>query len=143
MPMPLTALWYRLKAHQNRGEWQQAAQLRETYDHLMQALPDATRQKLEGVSAVLRTELAFAHAMQSGDASGLSDELLPKAMAWTIPSLWPRCLALRALFAGDTVGAERLLDDTKRLAEQSMDRALSKSEASIRAHMLLLVTGTS
>jgi hypothetical protein len=46
MPKPLMALWYRLKAHQNRGEWLQAAQLQEAYDHLMQAVPDATKTRL-------------------------------------------------------------------------------------------------
>lgn len=36
MPMPLTARGYRLKAQQNRGEWRQTAQLRESYEQLMQ-----------------------------------------------------------------------------------------------------------
>ena len=138
IPMPLIALWYRLKAHQNRGEWQSAAQLRETYESLMQALPDTARPKMVAANAVLRTELAFAEAMQSGDASGLTDGLLPKATAWLVPSLWPRCLALRAILAGNIVEAERLLDETKRYAEQSMDKALPKSEALIRAYMLSL-----
>lgn len=87
MPMPLTALWYRLKAHQNRGEWTQAAQLQEAYDQLMQALPDATRTRLAPMGAYICTELAFSRAMQSRDAAALKDNLLPKALAWAVPSL--------------------------------------------------------
>jgi len=139
MPAPLTALWYRLKAHQNRGEWQQAAQLQEVYDRLMQGLPDAIRITLTRAYAALRTELAFSHAMHSRDATGLSDNLLPKAVAWTIPSLWPRCLALRALLTGDIASAKRLLDNVRQLAEQSIDKALPQSEAMIRTCMLSLV----
>ena len=90
------------------------------------------------MGALVRTELAFADAMLSGDASGLTDGLLPKATAWIVPTLWPRCLALRAMLAGDMTGAERLLDETKHFAEQSMDKALPKSEALIRAYMLSL-----
>jgi len=142
MPMPLTALWYRLKAHQNRGEWQQAAQLQEVYDQLTKALPDASKAHLAAAYAPLRTELAFSRAMQSRDAAGLSDNLLPKASAWTIPSLWPRCLALRALLIGEVATAQRLLDDVQRFAEQSMDKALPKSEAMIRTHMLPLAAGS-
>ena len=142
MPMPLMALWFRLKAYQNRGEWLQAAQLQEAYDQLMQAVPDATKATLDPTCAQLRTELAFSRAMQSRDAAALNDNLLPKAWAWTIPSLWPRCLALRALLHGDITNAQQLLDDVQRFADQSLDKALPKSEAMIRTHMLSLTTGS-
>jgi len=79
------------------------------------------------MGALVRTELAFADAMHSGNTSGLTDGLLPKATGWMFPARWPRCLALRAILARDITGAERLLDEAKRYAEQSMDKALPKS----------------
>jgi Zn-dependent protease len=140
MPTPFSALWYRLKAHQNRGEWLQAAQLQKTFDQLMEAIPKPTHAKLAASMAYLRTELAFSRAMQSRDAACLTDDLLPKALAWTVPTLWPRCLALRALLHGDVAAAQKLLDDVQHFAEQSMDKALPQSEVMIRRHMRALTT---
>lgn len=142
MPMPLTALWYRLKAHQNRGEWMQAAQLQEVYDRLMQGVSGTAKARLALLCACLRTELAFSLAMESRDAGALNDNLLPKALAWNAPSLWPRCLALRALLHGDIAKAHQLLDDVQRFADLSFDRALPKSEAMIRTHMLSSAAGS-
>jgi len=134
--MPLSALWYRLKGHQNRGEWLQAAQLQETYDQLMEGVPKPTKAKLVASSAYLRTELVFSRAMLSRDAACLTDDLLPKVLAWSVPTLLPRCLALRALLHGDIATALKLLDLVQRFAEQSMDKALPQSEAMIRRQML-------
>ena len=136
MPMPLSALWYRLKGHQNRGEWLLAAQLQETYDQLMEGVPKPTKAKLVASSAYLRTELVFSRAMLSRDAACLTDDLLPKVLAWSVPTLLPRCLALRALLHGDIATALKLLDLVQRFAEQSMDKALPQSEAMIRRQML-------
>ncbi|WP_158883738.1 M50 family metallopeptidase [Rhodanobacter sp. L36] len=136
MPAPLVALWYRVKAHQNRGEWQHAADLQASFDSMVQSLPEPVRIKLIGAFAQLRAELAFSRAMQNRDATGLSDNLLTKAQTWSAPSLWPRCLALRALLNGDTAHAHRQLDNAQKIAKQSMDKALPRSEAKIRAHML-------
>lgn len=55
--------------------------------------------------------------------------------------LRPRCIALRTLLDGKTVEAERLLDDARRLAEQSVDRSLARSEAMIRGRMLAALVG--
>lgn len=138
-PMPMVALWYRLKAHQNRGEWQQAAAAQAAFEQLSQALPPAMKRDLADFLACIRTELAFSRAMRDTDGGGLVDGLLPKQATWSAPVLWPRCLALRALLEGDRTKAQCLLDEVQQLAGQSLDRALAPSEALIRHRMLALV----
>lgn len=139
-PMPMVALWYRLKAHQNRGKWQQAAAGQAVFEQLLQELPPDLQRGLADFLACIRTELVFSRAMRDGDGSSLVNGLLSKQAAWSAPTLWPRCLALRALLGGDLTEAQRRLDEVQRLAGQSLDNALAPSEALIRSQMLALAS---
>ncbi len=138
-PMTIIALWYRLKAHQNRGQWSSAAGQQATFERLKQELPQKQRSSLGDLLACISTELAFSRAMRDHDGCHLSASPVSERTAWSSPALWPRCLALRALLDGDVTQGLRLLDETHRLADQSMDRSLVQSEALIRNGMLALV----
>lgn len=137
-PMPMVALWYRLKARQNRGEWEAAAAQQTRFEHLQAELTPALRSGLAEFLACIRTELAFSLAMRDRDAAGLMDNLLPEKSRWSAPALWPRCLALRALLEGHLAEGRRLLGEAQCVAEQSLDRALPLSEALIQRRMLAL-----
>lgn len=138
-PMPLVALWYRLKASQHRGEWQAAAEQQTVFERLHGELPPALRSGLAEFIACIRTELAFSSAMRDGDAGVVTDGLLSRATSWSAPTLRPRCLALRALLDGDPAEGQRLLDEVQCAARQSVDRALLVSEMLIQRQMLALM----
>lgn len=134
-PMRLVALWYRVKAHQNRGEWLEAASKKTALDDLVPSLDPAQASLLVGLIACIGTEIAFSQAMLSKDASVLTAPLLPPKVAWEMPALWPRCLALRAALAGDIEQCVASLAVSRRMAENAIDRALPASEQMIRASM--------
>lgn len=139
-PMPIVALWYRLKAQQNRGEWDTAAGEQVLFEQLQQELPRDVRSNLGEFLACIRTELAFSLAMRDRDGNHLQDGPMPQKTDWSAPCLWPRCLALRELLDGHTTEGLRLLDEAHRLAVQSLDQSLLPSEVLIRGHMLALAT---
>jgi hypothetical protein len=133
-PMPLIAMWYRLKALQHRGAWQAVAE-QDALDPLLEAMDGASRTACADLAALLRTEIAFSAALARRDAAGLYEELLPKRTAWYAPWLPLRCEALRAVLAGDLPRCLRALARSKRHAENAVDRSLPLSEAMIRAGM--------
>lgn len=134
-PMPLVALWYRLKAQQHRGDWESAAALQLRFEQLEESLPAEPRHRLADLLAGIRAELAFSRAVRDRDESHLRADLKLELTAWSLPVLRPRCLALRALLEGKTEEGERLLDEAHRLAALSVDRSLVRSEAMIRSQM--------
>jgi Zn-dependent protease len=140
-PMPVVALWYRLKAQQHRGEWEVAAGQQAKFEQLEQELSSELRSQLVELLICIRTELAFSRAIRDRDARHLNTDSVSEKTFWSCPTLWPRCLALRALLGGDVAEGQRLLDETLRRAAQSMDRSLAKSEAMIRSHMLAVLAG--
>ncbi|WP_266172157.1 site-2 protease family protein [Dyella subtropica] len=134
-PLPLVALWYRLKAHQNRGEWKEAVSMRATLDERLHAMDQTPASRPADLIAVIQTEIAFSQAMVTKDAAVLVDGLLPPKVAWDVPFLWPRCLALRAALAGDMARCVESLVVSRRYAENAIDQALPISERMIRASM--------
>lgn len=134
-PMPLVALWYRLKADQNRRDWARAVSRSVQFDLLVAAFDPASRAALPDLLATLRTELAFSQAMLTGDETGLTDDLLPASAAWVAPWLLPRCQALRASLRGDHAHCTHLLKLSERSAENAIDRALWRSEALLRGYI--------
>ncbi|SFS18853.1 Peptidase family M50 [Dyella sp. OK004] len=135
LPMPLVALWYRMKADQNKGDWQAAAGKQAALEALLLSMDRAQTTQLADLIACIRTEIAFSQAIVTRDATVLADDLLPPKTAWHAPSLWPRCLALRAALAGDVERCVASLALSKRYAENAVDRALPISEQMIRAFM--------
>ncbi|WP_266181904.1 M50 family metallopeptidase [Dyella humicola] len=134
-PMPLVALWYRLKADQNRGDWPSAVSRSAQFNALTAALDPARRMMLTELVATLRTELAFSEVMLTGDGTGLVDDLLPANAAWTSPWLLPRCQALCASLRGDQERCARLLEVSRRKAENAIDQALWQSETLLRGYV--------
>jgi Zn-dependent protease len=134
-PLPLEACWYRLKAAQNRGEWERAAAMADTLDALLAGWDAQESRAWRDWLAVTRTELAFSRAMHAHDADALAEDVLTSEAAWWQPHLRPRCQALRAALQGDREGYVRLLERSRRLADNAVDRALPISEGMIRADM--------
>lgn len=135
LPMPLVALWYRLKADQNRNNWARAVSRSTQFDVLAETLGPSGRAMLTELLATLRTELAFSKAMLTGDRTELADDLLPADAAWTAPWLLPRCQALSASLQGDQARCVQLLEVSKRSAEKAIDPALWQSEALLRRYI--------
>jgi len=138
VPMSLAALWYRLKADQNRGDWAQAITRGEQLKILSQTLTPAQITAFAETLATIRTELAFSQAMLSQDGSALTDDLLSPRAAWSAPWLQLRCHALSSALQGDRSSCEELLDISRRKAEKSIDRALPRSEALLRGYVLAI-----
>jgi hypothetical protein len=135
MPIPLAAAWYRLKAAQNRGDWEEALSQGEKFEKDLSSLSQVPR-SLHTLIALVRTEVAFSQVMATGELSTLRDELLPSDASRLTPSLWPRCLALRASLSGNQEESARLLAVSMEKAKQSPDLALAKSETILAAYVL-------
>ena len=134
----LFALWYRLKADQNRGDWALASSRQDAMDEALRQVDPSLLAALKDFLLLLRAELAFSRAMASHDGGGLSDDPIPPRLAWYIPYFRPRCLALRAALDGDEEGCERWLDSSRKHAERSNDAALALSEAMVAVHVRAL-----
>lgn len=81
-------------------------------------------------------ETAFSKSLATGAPETLRRIPLNANADWFAPHLWPRCQALIAAFAGDTVTRDRLLAESRRHAEDSIDRALVPSEVLMREAVL-------
>ena len=134
-PLSLIALWCRLKADQNRGDWVSAASRHNPFKAMEQALVPAQKTASSELLAMLRTEFAFSQAMLTGDGSELAKDALPTSVAWALPWLQPRCQALLASLHGDKARCSELLDISQSKAENSIDRALRSSEVVLREYV--------
>ena len=135
MPIPLAAAWYRLKAAQNRGDWEGALSQGEKFEKDLSSLSPVPR-SLHALIALVRTEVAFSRVMATGEWSALRDDLLSRDASRLVPSLWPRCLALRASLSGNQAESARLLAVSMEKAKQSPDLALAKSEVILAAYVV-------
>lgn len=81
-------------------------------------------------------ETAFSKSLATGSPETLRRIPLNANADWFAPHLWPRCQALIAAFAGDTVTRDRLLAESRRHVEDSIDRALVPSEALMKEAVL-------
>ena len=134
-PMQLIALWYRLKADQNRGDWASADSRRTELAALELALVPAQKAALSDLLATLRVEFAFSRAMLTADGDDLTKDPLPTKLASTLPWLQSRCDALAAALHGDKARCTELLKISQRKAENSIDKALWTSEAILRGYI--------
>lgn len=140
-PFSLVGAWYRLKAHQNRGEWEQAVAMRPGVETLLASANPKQHTALRSLIACIRTELAFAEAMHTRDAGVLADDLLPAYAAWEEPHLWPRCVALRAALAGDRESFAHWAAISRACTEDSIDESAAAGEAAVRRSMEALLEG--
>jgi hypothetical protein len=134
-PMPLLHQWFVLKARQNLGDFAGAAALEPEVDAAVKALPPTMVHGARNLVALLRTELRFSQTMAGLPFGSSPDPRSRRLLAWSAPSLFPRCEALVAFEAGDLATAERKLEQSRRHAEDSLDLALAISEARLHAAM--------
>ena len=136
--MPLVALWYRVKARQNDGDWARAAAMREVLDALLADRDPRELKALEELLDALSLEIEFSRAMSTGSANHLDANPLSPAATWTSPHLWPRCKALRSALAGDRAGCVHWLEESRRFADNAIDDALVASEQALRGRIARL-----
>ena len=129
--LPLFVSWMRLKAHQNRGEWREAAALQPEIAARLE--PFKGEHGMSTLRWIFAAELAFSEAMAGQGPSALRALVLDAGDAWSTPHLWPRCQALLAAIDGDVVQREGWLAESWAQATASLDRALPASEAGIHA----------
>jgi hypothetical protein len=132
-PGPLVALWYRLKARQNLGDWPGAAAMQGDLDTLLEDRSAAECAPIRPLIDCIRTEMAFSSAMHMRASTPLTDDLLPESSAWYAPHLWPRCQALKAVIEGNIPACRRWLERASALADNSVDASLPISERMIGA----------
>jgi hypothetical protein len=135
MPLPLVAVWYRLKAAQNRADWSGSLQMGERFEQMLHTW-DRSESELKPLIATVRAEVAFSSAMATGKPDPLHENLLTKDVRLLSPHFWPRCLALKALLSGAEDEAKRLLQRAMNEASRSVDLALAKSEAMLARYIM-------
>lgn len=135
MPVPLLAMWYRLKAAQNRADWEEALQAGERFEQMLSTW-NHPKTELESLIATIRAEVAFSSAMATGRPEALSENLVAKDVRQLCPHFWPRCLALKAFLDGAEEEAKRLLQRAMDEANRSVDLALAKSESMLGRYIM-------
>jgi hypothetical protein len=135
-PMPLLALYIRLRALLVQGRWQDAMDLGVAFQVHRSSLPETLQRALYELLRLMMVELSFAEAMVRRDASGLVDDLLVPRLRREYAGIWARCLALRALLAGDEEELRRQLTLGLEHAANSPDLSLEKEESQIQQCML-------
>ncbi|WP_152221689.1 site-2 protease family protein [Pseudomonas sp. SCB32] len=135
-PMPLVALYLRLRALQIQGRWQEAAALEVPFQVLRNALPEALQRPLFDMLRLIGAELAFVAAVSSGSAAGLFDELLPERLKREYASVWARCLAVRAAFGGEREECRRQLARAVASARRSPDLSQETEETRMCERLL-------
>ncbi|KJV27765.1 hypothetical protein VI08_17520 [Luteibacter yeojuensis] len=121
------AVWYAVKADQQRGEWAAAAA---QLDAWKAAIPAAKplRSALSDLTEQVRGEIAFAAAISQRDAALLPDKRALRAAGWGNPGLAPRCRAVVAWLDGDINAVIVATIEAMALADDCTDRSLKESE---------------
>lgn len=140
-PLPLLALYIRLRGLLVQGRWEDATAQHAVFQAQRTALPEAMLRPLYDLLRLMETELAFAQAMASRSDVGLFDELLPRRLQREYASIWARCLALRAALASDDGELRRQLERGLEHAALSPDLSMEKEEARIQQGMLRFLLG--
>lgn len=135
MPVPLVATWYRLKAAQNRADWEEALRVGERFEQMLSTW-NHPKPGLESLIANIRAEIAFSSAMATGKSEGLNESLITRDIRQLCPHLWLRFLALKAFLGGAEEEAKRLLERAMSEANRSVDLALARSEAMLGRHIM-------
>ncbi|KGI76674.1 site-2 protease family protein [Oleiagrimonas soli] len=133
-PMPFVALWYRVKAAQIRAAWSSVASLREQFEQMQAAYEPAQREALRELLQTLSIEIAFSEAMSARDPDYLPEEHEVARETWMSPHLGPRCLALRAALAGESVECTHQLRLSESFAENDVDISVRRGERLLRGY---------
>lgn len=132
--LPLSYEWYRLKASQNLGQWQDVAEWENAVNRQVAQVGDAALAQLSrALLPLLRAEIAFSRSMASGDAGYIEAVGLARDVQREAPHLMPRLRALAAGLRGDAARAASELELSRQAAETSIQVALRRSEARLRA----------
>jgi hypothetical protein len=134
MDESITGVWYAVKRHQQRGEWEQAVECGPKLEGLVPAHRFARSAYAEAIDAI-RAEIAFAAAVLHGDPALLPDAAALDRCRWGDPALSPRCAAWAAYRAGDHGAWRDAMALTMRLASRSADRSLLASERLIAGQL--------
>jgi Zn-dependent protease len=135
MPVPLLAMWYRIKAAQNRADWADALHIGKRFEEALRTW-GRPHYEFAALIAHIRAEVAFSSAMATGRHDMLSESLITKDLRQLCPYLWPRCLALKVFLDGALQEAEHLLRQAMNEANRSIDLALPKSEAMLARYIM-------
>jgi Zn-dependent protease len=129
---PVFRLWFRMKAHQNLGEWASAVEACDAFENEIEQMPADCVKQLDAFIRQIRTEAVFSAAMASGVLAEPLDRHIDRELDWHCPALRPRCRALMAALAGDCPATLRHLVASERKMARSLDLAWRVSEARIR-----------
>jgi hypothetical protein len=140
MPAPLMAMWYRLKGAQHGAEWSRVLELGVRFEWALAAWPQPPN-SMRAFIEQFRAEVAFSRVLATGDIAPLHDELLSRDAKRLSPSLWPRCMALKAMMMGSSSESARLLEQCMAEAKRLPDLALPKSEAILARYILQKSSG--
>jgi hypothetical protein len=132
-PMPLVHTWFIIKAHQNRAEWEKAAEIETVLNEQVQKLTPDQVKAMQDMLGILRCEIAFSKSLHENKPIASIDELITKNMDWFAPCLRPRCNALQSALTGDSKGAIHWLAVAEKQAVRSIDLALHASEEKLRS----------
>ncbi|NUO75884.1 MAG: hypothetical protein HOQ32_07710 [Lysobacter sp.] len=134
--LPLAYEWYRLKASQNLGQWRHVTEWESAVNRRVAQVSDAALAQLSrAFLPLLRAEIAFSRSMASGDAGYVEAVGLARDVQREAPHLMPRLRALAAGLRGDATRATRELELSRQAAETSIQVALRRSEARLRAYV--------
>jgi hypothetical protein len=129
---PIFRLWFRMKAHQNLGEWARAVNAGDAFEDEVAQLPASCAKQLDPFIRQFRTETVFSRAMLDEVSAEPVDRHIDRELDWHCPALRPRCRALMAALDGDCPAALRHLDASERKMTRSLDLAWRISEDRIR-----------
>jgi hypothetical protein len=124
---PMHAVWYAVKADQERGAWSVAAGRLGAWE---QAVPTDPRlcSAFSELTEQTRWEIAFAAAIAARDPSLLPDAKALRAARWANPGLDPRCRAVVAWLDDDHNALAVATIEAMALADERIDRSLKESE---------------
>jgi Zn-dependent protease len=128
----LLRAWFRLMALRNTGRWEEIADLSHYLDAVVSALPAAPSAAISAMIAQMRTEVAFARAMATGQDAAAAVEHVTDEVDWLFPALRPRCKALEAAQHGDAAGTRALLRESESKMRRAYDGSSIKSEQQLR-----------
>ena len=134
---PMIGQWLRLKAAQNLWRWDEAAKVGEQFETTM----TAQIKKDSSFVSIVRAEIAFSAAIRARNESFMEIGQLDKEARWSSPHLEPRMRALSHVLKGEWEAARFSLQESEKLAEDSPDLALIKSERRLREAIRLLMPG--
>ncbi|KRG48809.1 hypothetical protein ARC20_17215 [Stenotrophomonas panacihumi] len=134
----LVALWYRLKADQERGDWQMATHRRNQLVALKEQVDPALLARLSELTALMEAELDFSQAMHDQDADALEATQKAAAPVWVSPWQRPRAQALVAALRCDEARRDACLQTSERHARAAIDASVAPSESRLRDYILAI-----